>query len=34
LTTGANFNAVTWSNTTWPDATNSTADEGTCIGHR
>jgi alpha-tubulin suppressor-like RCC1 family protein len=30
---GANFNKVTWSNTTCPDGTNSNADGGTCTAH-
>jgi uncharacterized protein YjbI with pentapeptide repeats len=30
---GTNISAVTWSNTTCPDGTNSNADGGTCAGH-
>ena len=30
---GANTQAVTWSNTTCPDGTNSNNDSGTCQGH-
>jgi phospholipase C len=30
---GANTNKIVWSNTTCPDATNSNADGGTCVGH-
>ena len=33
VTTGANVNQVTWSNTVCPDGTNSDADGGTCKGH-
>ena len=30
---GVNVSGVTWSNTTCPDATQSNADGGTCVGH-
>lgn len=30
---GVNVSGVTWSNTTCPDATNSNANGGTCVGH-
>jgi hypothetical protein len=33
MVTGANFNNVTWSDTTCPDGTNSNADGGACAGH-
>jgi hypothetical protein len=30
---GVSLNGATWSNTTCPDGTNSSADGRTCVGH-